>query len=194
MPHFTLEHSDFVDDQGLVCDSVRFDLDDEDLLDFPWLQGVAFAAPPAQPIAMRLLSQAAGEVVLYDYLKSPVPMVSTRLKHALEAAGVSNVEYFSTRVEGRDALDQDPAYWAINVIGKSLMADPQQSVSHRAFGQAGADLFSRFVPRSDIEPGLRLFRMAEHLSTLVIDHHVVQACIDAGIDTLQYEPLARWLR
>lgn len=194
MPHFTLEHSDYVDEEGLACESVRFNLDNEDLLDYPWLQGVAFASSPPSPIVLRQAAPLVGEPVLYDYLKSPVPLVSMKLKQALEAANVSNVQYFATQVISQDSEVQDANYWAINVVGMSLVADPQHSASQHAFGQIGADIFSRFAPRPNIEPELRVFRMAEHQSTVIIDHHVVKACTAAGIDTLDFVPLEQWLR
>ena len=194
MPHYTFERSDFVDETGLACEAVRFDLENEDLLDLPWLQGVAFAVPPLEPIGLLMAPLGKGEPVVLDYMASPIPLVSGRMKRAWDTAGVSNVQFFETRIAAASDLDEPVEFFAFNVVGRVSAADPQQSVSTRAFGRSGADLFSRFVPRSDINPGLRLFRMAEHLSTIVIDERVWQASEGAGVDTLDFKPLIEWLR
>lgn len=187
--YYQLRQRRVVDEGGEDLDAIGLECDDE-ILEWPWRQGVRFDPPPPIPLKMRIEADASADGYFRDYLASPVPVFSRRLAAALQAAGVSNLELFAIDVEDTVDWPEFPGYVAVNVIGTVSVADPERSLANKAFGVDGANLFDKFVPRTDIACGLSMFRSAEQLSTILVSEKVRSRCLAAGIDTVDFVPLS----
>jgi len=188
MNYFLLRQRRIVDDDGEDLEAHELVCEDDRIADLPWRMGVRFKNPPVAPIALSFEDEENEVAVFRDYASTPLPLVSHRLKSALEVAGTTNVEFYATSVRTSERFDEFPGYWAINVVGLVDVVDEASSSSWRAFGSKGADLLDRFVPRA-ITTDMPIFRMAEQLSTLIVSGAVKQACEARGIETLEFVPL-----
>jgi hypothetical protein len=128
-----------------------------------------------------------------DYLIEPIPLVTRRLRVALEAAGVSNLQWFATDVSNRQEWRNGAEYFAMNVVGLVSAADPSKSDFARPLGVMGADEISRFVVDGRKCVGLKVFRLAEHLSTLVVSEEVRDVLLAYHVNTLNFVPLDGWV-
>lgn len=192
MSYCTCRQRRIVDEDGEDFEIHHFTLEDDAVIDLPWLRGIRFKHPPPQPIVLSLEDKDLEEGAFVDYLTTPIPLVSRRLKDAFERAGVSNVEYFDVVVEGAERFDDFPGYVAINIVGKVDVADKGKSQSTQTFGVPGANQFDTFVPRADLESELQVFRMAEHVSTIVVSDRIKVLSAELGVETLEFVPLAAW--
>lgn len=189
---YALEIEPAEDDDGEEIDYFALELLDESLSELPWYRGVAFTEPPAQPIALKVdLSNKAAEAPA-DYLLEPIPLASGRLRMALEAAGVSNVQWFATEVRNAKSWRHRTEYFAMNVVGLVAAGDPARTVSSRPLRVMGADEIRSFAVDESRCAGLKLFRLAEHMATLVVSESVREKIEEASIDTLALVPLEGW--
>jgi len=189
MGYHLLKQRRIVDADDEDLEAHEFECGDEVALDKPWRRGIRFKQPPSVPIPLVFEDEDFEDGAFRDYLSTPVPLVSTRLKAALLSVPVTNLEFYETSVSGSDRFPDFPGYWALNVVGMVAVADAAASVGQRAMGVMGADLFDKLVVKPDLASDLRMFRMAEQNSTLVVSDEVKQACESLGIDTIEFQPL-----
>jgi hypothetical protein len=187
--YYRLDHADLYDEEDNECTYFFIDNLDEEDLEWPWLHGVEFRNPPSFPISMQvdLSDEAAADFC--DYAMSAIPMVTERFKAVLDACGVSNIQYFPVTIAGADRFEDCPTHYAVNIIGLVSVADEDKSVYQKAFNQMGAHIFDKCVVKENIPEGLKIFRMAESVSQIIISEEIMIACEKAGVDTFHYWPL-----
>lgn len=187
--YYRLDHADLFDDNDNECTYFFFDNLDENDLEWPWLHGVEFTKPPTHIIQMEIDLSDDDAADFCDYAKSAIPMVTENFKNVLDSCGISNIQYFPVAIKGSEKFDDFPTHYAINIIGSISIADPDKSVYEKPFNQMGAAIFEKLVVRKNISPELKIFRMAESASQIIISHDLMTACEAAGIDTFHYWPL-----
>lgn len=189
---YALELHELVDENDEPYGYYQFDPVDNDLLEWPWLHGERFTDVPPQPLALRFDPYDEDAGGLPDYQASPVPLVSARLRRVLEASAVANVEYYATTIDGADAFDDFPEYFAVNIVGK-VSADADGSVMTPTLGTMlmAANIDRLSLPDAAAR-GQKLFRLAEHVVSVFVDDEVRRACEAADIDTLRFVPADEW--
>lgn len=183
--YYQLRQRRVVDEGGEDLDAISFGCDD-DVMEWPWRQGVRFDLPAGTRLKMRVDEDAPEDGYFRDYVSSPVPLFSCKLAAILLDAGVSNLEIYEVDVEGVRAWPEFPGYVAVNIIGAVSIADPGRSIANKAFGVDGASLFDKFAPRVDIASGLLMYRAAEMLSTILVSDKVRLKCLASGVETLDF--------
>ena len=178
-----------VDEEGQEFPYFHFDLKNDDDLEWPWMHGVKLKDPPTSPLvlAVDLDDEDAGDFA--DFVTGPIPLVTARFREAMEACGVSNIDYYPVTIIGADQFDEFPVYFAANIVGKIVAADKSASKYTEAFGGPGATLFDKFVLDPKLSTDLQIFVLAEHLSTVVVSERVKKGAEKAGVDTLNFIPL-----
>lgn len=187
--YYKLLQRDIQFEDGEVAQEYRMPSRDSDVIDMPWLRGIALPRPPAEPIPLAFDEDAPEYGVFRDYVYQTPPLMSHRLRDVLVAAGVRNVDFYEVKVEGADDYEDFPGYVAFNVRGVVKVADAARSKAQRAFGTDGANLYDELAVREKLETDLPICRMAEALSTLIVSEAVMQACEDGEIQTIMFEPL-----
>lgn len=188
-PFYTIGLETLVDEEGQYVTYYNFDLLDSGDAEWPWNHGNRFTDPPTAPLVLKVNREdpLAGEFA--DYVSGPIPMVTAQFRDVLDTCGVSNVDYYDVVIEGADAFDDFPIYYAMNVTGKIMAADDARSEYEDLLDHPGARLFAELVLRADRVKGIDLFLLAENLSTLIVSERVKTACEDAGIYTLHFMEL-----
>lgn len=189
MAYHLLKQRRIVDEDGEDLPAQEFICGNDRVCDLPWRMGIRFKRPPEGVIELEFEDDGYEEEAFRDYLSTPMPLASSRLKAALLAAGAANVEFYNTRVRGSERFTSFPGYFAVNIVGIVEVADDAKTSSQRAFGRKGADLIDRLVPRATLALNLPIFRMAEQVSTLIVSDAVKVACEAAGVETLEFAPL-----
>ncbi|MDE1949438.1 MAG: hypothetical protein KGL43_13875 [Burkholderiales bacterium] len=190
--YYVLEQQPLVDEDGHEYGYYAVGPRDDEYTEWPWLEGVRFDPPPAEPLQLRVEADDEDAGDFADYVFGPIPLVTARLREVLTRCAVANLEYYAVQVEGAQDFDDFPAYFAVNVVGKAALADPARSRGLEAFGGKGATLFDVFVPAPGAAQGAELLRMAESMAEVVVSERVRAACEEAGIDTLRFVPLDEW--
>lgn len=141
--------------------------------------------PPARPARVTLAS---AQTAPSDFLEFPCPFVSDRMRQALDAAGVDNVEYFPALVDeqyGDGGVIAE--YWVANVVGAVACASP--------LGGDVADGPDEVGPPAApfrVDParagGLGLFRLAEDRRLLVVSEPVADVLRAAGLRGVALQP------
>jgi hypothetical protein len=106
-----------------------------------------------------------------DYMEQPFPVVTDRMRDALDRAGVDNVEYIRAQVQRERSTVVESGYWLFNVVGKVSCVDPVASGLHDAEG-SGLRQLARIVLDPARTYGLGLFRLAEDPRMIVVGPHV----------------------
>jgi|APMI01.1.fsa_nt_gi hypothetical protein len=189
---YALDLHELVDENDEPYSYFQFDPVSPELLEWPWLNGECFDAPPPEPLALKFDPDDEDAGGLPDYQAGPIPLVSARLRRVLEKSGVANIDYFATRIDGGEVFADFPQYYAVNVIGK-VSALSGNSAMTPTFGTTR---MAATIDRLDLPDGLargeKLFRLAEHVITVFVDDAVRRACLAADIDTLRFIPADKW--
>lgn len=189
---YALELHELVDENHEPYAHYQLDPIDETLLEWPWLHGEGFNDTPPEPLARRFAPCDEDAGGLPDYQASPIPLVRARPRQVPEASGVADVEYYATTIDGADAFDDFPVYFAVNVVGK-VSADTEGSVMTPTLGTTlmAASIDRPALPAAAAR-GQKLSRLAQHVATVFVDDGVCRACAAADIDTPRFIPAEEW--
>lgn len=120
-----------------------------------------------------------------DLQDMSIPLMSKRLREAIESAGVDNLEFHPITVRNA-ATSEAYEYFAFNVVGLVAAADPWKSSS-----RSGRD----FVAHSQIHDlviddasarGLLMFRLKERFTVILVHRTVREAIERAGIGSVTF--------
>lgn len=159
------------DEEGRDLDAAFFEVEDESdaLQDLPWQAGEPLTGRVTAPIRVRIEDQ--GEVYA-DYQGGSIPLVSERLKEAIEAVGSRGVELFAVEVTNAEA--DTPKYFALNCCVRAKA----QVVGDRLQLEAGS-----------LE-GVSVFRYSLAPGFLNVSAALKAELERAGVTTLQFKDLA----
>lgn len=143
-----------------------------------WTLGVRFDPPPKEPVVAKIRN-GYEEAEPRPFMSVP-PILSQALFDVLLAAGVSNLEAFDAVLKSADGQLTLTGYKAFNLIGLVGGADLAQT-------RFAPENPSRFIDATIdglvLDPrrvlGLRMFRLAEHTSAILV-HRSVKAAIEAA--------------
>ena len=136
------------------------------------------------------LSDASGDAQP-DIVISLLPLFSLRLRLALEQAGVDNVQYIAARLHHPDGHVIEGRYFVANVLGRVRAVDRKASHFGEPTGSIEGDLLDFVVDPSAVRD-LRLFRVDESPTLIVIDEALKLALQSSGLVGLEFLPTTRW--
>lgn len=130
---------------------------------------------------------------LHDYQGEPVEMVDTcipvmskKLRVALDCAGVGNIVYFPAILKNR-ITGRTYEYYAYKILGIVAAANLDQSEYISFDGDAFMDAgIEKLVIDEKKANGMLVFRLAENVSTLMVHENIKMYLEKAGIDTLSF--------
>lgn len=119
-----------------------------------------------------------------DFSGMSVPLVSKRMKEALEAAGVENVDFFPVTLRETDS-GATYDYFAFNRIGLVSARAGSTMKSHDG-DYVGDTRVDDLVIDERAAGGLLMFRLKETFSVIVVHRNVKESIERAGIDTVRF--------
>ena len=133
--------------------------------------------PPASPIQVSL---SALGTLPSDFLESPCPIVSDRMKRALERTGLTSLQWFPAELTSSLTGSVHRRFWAMNVIGMLTCVDRLSSQA-----QEVEDSLQLELGPFAIDPlrtyDLSLFRLAEDPRVIMIHQRVQNALLAADL-------------
>lgn len=189
--HYVLDLHELVDENDEPYSYFQFDPIDPELGDWPWFDGERFKSFPSEVLQLKFDPDDEFAGGIPDYQASPIPLVSARLRKALDRCGITNIEYYETKIEGAEVFEDFPVFFAINVIG-AVNADANASKMTPTLGttRMAASIDKLVLPKEASRE--KIFRLVEHGVTLIVDDTVRRSCEAAEIDTLRFIPTDKW--
>jgi hypothetical protein len=122
----------------------------------------------------------------HDFQDNNVPLMSARLKEAIESVGIDNINFFPVTLRN-PATERTYEYFAFNLIGLVAAADlaKSQIASHDGDFMGDSQIHNLVLDESKAH-GLLMFRLKEKYSTLLVHHKVRDAILSRQIDTVQF--------
>jgi hypothetical protein len=122
-------------------------------------------------------------------------LMSNRLVRTLIDAGVDNLDTYPALIRDTVSGQVHTDHVAVNIIGVVAAADLGRSENVRIDRTPLFDVtFDSLALRDDIPAGLRMFRMAENNSTILVHSAVRSHVVEAGIDRVQFLNPADFVR
>jgi hypothetical protein len=187
--YYKLQLVPLIDEDDVPFSYYGFTACQKEDLEWLWHGGIKFSSPPTESLNLKINLDEPDAGEFPDYVSSPIPLITERLKSVLDSCGISNVDYFPVNIINADKFDNFPKYFAFNIVGKIAAADRDKSKYFEAFGEMGATIFDSFVLNENAVKNLEFFRLAEQSFTILVSERVKIACEVAGIDTLRFIPI-----
>jgi hypothetical protein len=141
-----------------------------------WISGLPHKKKIPVPIEVELNPEFGSE--LLDAYHEFIPVWSTRLIEALQKAGVDNLDLYDAIIRDPRSGLETSEYSAVNIIGCVDCSDMDQS-EYDPRSERFAREFTKLVIDPEKTEGLKLFRLAER-PTLVIINDDVKQVLDAS--------------
>lgn len=149
----------------------------EDIEPLDWIQGKKL--PPPRPDLRLELMNPSGDF-RGDIMGSLVTLFSNKLKAVLPELGVDNIDYFPVELEDPVTHKVEGGYWLVNVIGIVACLDRARSTL-RPDPLGGEDLTGPFYLDEAKTLGLKLFRLAEDPTLIIINEDLRRSLTQAGL-------------
>lgn len=156
-----------------------------------WVTGEPFATPPT---ALEFECRANLGFVWPDYLRpsSAIPLFSSRMRDALDRAGVETIDYYPARVTNTDT-GESRLYHAANIIGRAVAMDRRRSVFEPARRHP---VIVRSIDRLVIDESccgaLGVFRLVEYDPLVIINARVAGALAAAQLHAVRVIAPDQW--
>jgi hypothetical protein len=145
--------------------------------------------PPAEPVQLNIEPREGAP--LPNYLNQPVPLLSRALYEVLRGAGVDNLDVYRAELRHPDGRLESDDYLVFNLIGVVKAVD----LSKSKFDADQPDReISMSIDSTVIDPAaardLPMFRLAENLTTVVVNERIKEAIDKSGLPLISVYPLA----
>lgn len=140
-----------------------------------------------RPRGARVVLEDGPEMLPDLFVLGGNPIVSTRLLHALEQAGVHNVEFYPTPIERRGG-DIGIGYGVLNIVGLADCIDRQRSL-YTTFADSIFRLRHLELDES-VVPDLPLFRPTDYELLMLVDEKTAAAL--SGLSGVLLSPASGW--
>lgn len=145
--------------------------------------------PPAEPVVLTISADPEREgAPLPTMLEEPVPMMNRKLLEVLRGAGVDNIDSYRAELRKADGALASDDYVVFNLIGVVSAVDlgkskfdadqPDRKVSM---------IIDSAVIDEKVTRGLLMFRLAENITTILIDERVKQAIERSGLKLIRID-------
>jgi hypothetical protein len=151
-----------------------------------WGRGTPARQRPPGAVEIRAVPYDGYSGLPDDLQDTNVPLVSKRLKEAIESAGVDNNDFSPVTVRNADT-GEVYEYFAFNLIGLVAAADPAGSeMTSRDGDFIGDTSISGLVIDESKCRDLLMFRLKEKFSVILVHETVKQAIERHGIASVRY--------
>lgn len=140
-----------------------------------------------QPLGLRVVLEEGPDVLPELFVLGGNPIASTRLVHALEQAGVDNIEFYPAPIELRDETVID-GYGVLNVVGMVDCIDRQRSRYTTFAGRIFR--LQQLQLKESATAELLLFRPVGYELLMLADEKVAAAL--AGFSGVLVSPASGW--
>jgi len=122
-----------------------------------------------------------------EYFKGRVPLFRDDLVHALQQAGVDNLELYRAVIVDPDNGQRYTEYKAVNIVGSISAADMARSNATVNPGGPVLDVnFDGFSVDERKARGALMFRLAENTGAILVHESVVDRLLEKGFDKLEF--------
>lgn len=158
-----------------------------------WGSGTLARSEPANSVEIRAVPHGGYAGMPDDFQDMNVPLMSKRLKEAVESAGVDNI-YFRPVVVRNSDTGEAYEYFAFNLVGLVGAVELARSslASHDGDFVGDSQIYDLAVEPSRTR-GLLMFRLKEKFSVILIHRRVRDAIERAGIATVKFVDPANFM-
>jgi hypothetical protein len=151
-----------------------------------WGVGRPARQHPAAPVEIRAVPHDGYTGLPDEFHDHSVPLMSRRLKEALDAAGVDNVIYLPVTLRNPDT-GQTYEYYAFNLVGLVAATDLAQSNIASPDGDFVGDsqIHDLVIDESKCK-GFLMFRLKEKFSAVFVHRRVKDTIESRGITTMKF--------
>jgi hypothetical protein len=142
-----------------------------------WMSGKVFGKQPQEPV-IALIKEGYEQSDPPVFKESP-QLMTAEFYEALREAGVDNVDTYDAEIHSGDGSVRLRGYKAYNIVGLVRAADlgKTEFADDNPSRQIDASIRSLTVDESKTK-GLKMFRLAESVDTILI-HHSVKVALEA---------------
>jgi hypothetical protein len=151
-----------------------------------WGRGVKAVMAPNGPVELRVICHDGFQGDPPDFSDFSIPLMSSRLKMALENSGVDNIRFLPVHLRNSEN-GKIYDYFAFNLVGVLSVVDFNRSDVRSLDGDFIGDsqIYDLSLKPCDVTRPL-VFRMAEKYSTILIHVKVKLVIESAGINTVKF--------
>ena len=152
-----------------------------------WRIGRRFTAPVPDPLVLEATPEGEGRLLPAEMWDGSILLLSARLIEALHSAGVDNLDVYRAVIRDSVSGEEHTSHVAVNIIGVVAGADLTRSEGVRTDALPLFDVaFDSLVLKDDLPHELRMFRLAENNSTILVHADVRTRVLSAGIDAIRF--------
>jgi hypothetical protein len=118
-----------------------------------------------------------------DFSDDNVPLMSKRLKEAIESAGVDNITFHPVTVRTKKETWE---YYAFNLVGLISAVDPASEVQSPDGDFLGDSSITDLVIDDSKCRGLLMFRLKEKFSIILVHRKLKEAIERSGISSVKF--------
>jgi hypothetical protein len=151
-----------------------------------WGEGTIAADKPDGNVVIDAVPHEGFNGLPPDLHDHSVPLISARVKFALDAAGVNNIKYLPVTLKNPEN-GHKYEYFAFNLVGLISATNFSKSNVQSPDGDfIGDSQIHDLVIAEDKIHDLLIFRLAEKFSTIIVHSRVKESIEKNGIDTLRF--------
>jgi len=159
--------------------------------DLSWISGQKFLEAPPTPIIVEL-EGGPDDVVVSMYTIGLLLLRDDVIK-AFKMAGVDNCDYYPAIINNPNTGESLNNYKAVNIIGTVAAANLEGS-NYKAHGEPVVDVdFDGLKIDETRAKNLKLFRLAECVTGIVIHESVKDILLENGINDLDFVDPENWI-
>lgn len=160
-----------------------------------WRVGQRFAAPVPEPLVFEATPEGDGRLLPAQMWDGTILLLSRELVTALQGAGVDNLDTYRAVIRDEVSGETHDGHLAVNIIGLVAAADLGRSENVVVDRIPLFDVsFESLALREGLPLDLRMFRLAENNSTILVHADVRAKVLDAGIAGIRFLDPAKFVR
>jgi hypothetical protein len=151
-----------------------------------WGRGRVAQQRPAGPVEIAAVPYGGYQGGPDEYMDSNVPLMSKRLKEAIEAAGADNLNFYPITLRNAET-GETYEYFAFNLIGLIDVVDLGQSTMTSHDGDfIGDTAISDLAVEEEAARGLLMFRLKQKFSVILAHKKIKEAVEAVGIPSVKF--------
>lgn len=144
------------------------------------------------PIIMEAEIEDGEDVVYTDIINPGVPLFSNKIKRALDAYGITNIDYYPVLIVDEDTKETLAEYWLGIVTDIVACVDlDKTSFKETATGQK---VISEFVIKQSKTKGLNLFRFHNIPGLIIISEELKRELSKTEFKGVSFKPTSEYKR
>ena len=150
-----------------------------------WWGGQTFLERPAETVVAKIITGHERGVLLPFY--NSACLMSDAFHEALLEAGVDNLEVYDAIIRSEDGSVVHKGYKAFNLVGRIRAADRSKTVFRDPPGTTLIDAsIEHLEVDGDKARGLKMFRLAENVSAVMVHEDVKRVLESKGFQHLRF--------